>query len=381
MTETGCRERDDVAEDGPLAGFTVGVTADRRAGEQTELLERRGATVVHAPTIRTHPLADEGELAASTLKALEGPLDIAVLLTALGARGWIEAAESLGLADQLTTALRGCELYVRGAKAQGAASTLGLPVTWAAPTSSSEVRDRLLARGVRGLRIAVQLDGAGNEPMLADLEAAGATVIGVPVYRWTMPEDTTPAVRLVRAVVDQRVDAVTFTTRTALTHLFALAEDDGMRDPLLAAFNRSTRAVCIGPICAATARELGVESVIQPARARLGSMVYEFARHFEQDHLEVKLRGHHVRIQGRLVVVDGAEPLVLTERERGVLLALTRGGGRVLSKADLLKTVWGPGERDTHLAEVVVARLRQRLGDASELIETVHRRGYRLAIA
>ena len=53
----------------------------------------------------------------------------------------------------------------------------------------------------------------------------------------------------------------------------------------------------------------------------------------------------------------------------------------MLSKADLLRAVWGPGERDDHLAEVVVARLRQRLGDASGVIETVHRRGYRLAIA
>jgi uroporphyrinogen-III synthase len=387
MTETVFRDPDAMPDapsprDGPLAGFTVGVTADRRAAEQTELLERRGATVVHAPTIRTHPLADEGDLATSTLRALvEGPLDIAVLTTALGTRGWIEAAESLGLADQLMTILRGCELYVRGAKAMGAASTLGLRVVWAAPTSASEVRDRLLARGVRGLRIAVQLDGAGNEPMLADLEAAGATVIGIPVYRWTLPEDITPAIRLVRAVVGRRVDAVTFTTRTALVHLFTLADDVGLREPLLDAFNSSTRVVCIGPVCAARARQLGVTSVIQPARARLGSMVYEFARRFERAHVEVELPGHHVRIQGRLVVVDGAEPLVLTERERGVLLALTRSEGRVLSKADLLRTVWGPGERDTHLAEVVVARLRQRLGDASELIETVHRRGYRLATA
>jgi uroporphyrinogen-III synthase len=367
--------------DGPLAGYTVGVTADRRAAEQAELLGRRGATVVHAPTIQTHPLADEPTLAAATREALAAPLDAAVLTTALGTRGWIEAAESLGLADRLLASLRGCELYARGAKATGAASTLGLPVTWTAATSASEIRDRLLERGVGGLRIAVQLDGAGNEPMLADLEAAGATVIRVPVYRWTLPADTGPAVRLARAVVEQRVHAVTFTTRTAVTHLFTLAEDAGLGDQLLAAFNRSTAAVCIGPVCAARARELGIGEVIEPERARLGSMVYEFASRFEHARVDVEARGHRLQIQGRLVAVDGAEPLELTDRERGVLLALARAEGRVLSKADLLKTVWGPGERDTHLAEVVMARLRQRLGDASELVETVHRRGYRLATA
>lgn len=366
---------------GPLAGYTVGVTADRRAAEQIELLERRGATVVHAPTIQTHPLGDEGALAERTREALAAPLDVVVLTTALGTRGWVEAAESLGLADRLLASLRRCDLYVRGAKAKGAASTLGLPVTWTASTSASEVRDRLLARGVRGLRIAVQLDGAGNEPVLADLEAAGATVIGVPVYRWTMPEDTGPALRLVRAVVEQRIHAVTFTTRTAVSHLFALAEGAGLADPLRAAFNGPTAAVCIGPVCAARARELGIGEVIEPARARLGSMVYEFASRFAGARIEVEVRGRRLQIQGRLAAVDGAEPLELTDRERGVLLALVRGGGRVLSKADLLAAVWGTGERDTHLAEVVVARLRQRLGDASDLIETVHRRGYRLATA
>jgi uroporphyrinogen-III synthase len=42
---------------GPLTGFTVGVTADRRWNEQAALFERRGATVLHGPTIRTLPLA------------------------------------------------------------------------------------------------------------------------------------------------------------------------------------------------------------------------------------------------------------------------------------------------------------------------------------
>ena len=43
---------------GPLAGYTIGVTADRRAEEQAQLLERRGARVLHGPTIRTLPLAE-----------------------------------------------------------------------------------------------------------------------------------------------------------------------------------------------------------------------------------------------------------------------------------------------------------------------------------
>jgi len=50
----------------PLAGFTVGVTAARRADELGALLERRGATVVHGPAIRIVPLPDDAELRAAT---------------------------------------------------------------------------------------------------------------------------------------------------------------------------------------------------------------------------------------------------------------------------------------------------------------------------
>ena len=42
----------------PLAGFTVAVTADRRADEQAALLSRLGATVVHGPVIRTESVTD-----------------------------------------------------------------------------------------------------------------------------------------------------------------------------------------------------------------------------------------------------------------------------------------------------------------------------------
>ena len=45
-----------------LEGFVVGVTADRRADEQGDLLLRRGAHVLHGPVIHTLPLGPDGTL-------------------------------------------------------------------------------------------------------------------------------------------------------------------------------------------------------------------------------------------------------------------------------------------------------------------------------
>ena len=86
---------------GPLAGFTVGVTAARRADELGALLQRRGAAVLHAPALRIVPLADDTELLAATKGLIDHAPDVAVATTAIGFRGWVEAADGWGLGEQL----------------------------------------------------------------------------------------------------------------------------------------------------------------------------------------------------------------------------------------------------------------------------------------
>ena len=81
---------DDIS--GPLAGYTVGITAERRREEFAAALERQGATVISGPAIRIVPLADDRELLAATRRALAVPLDIVVGTTGVGFRGWLEAA-------------------------------------------------------------------------------------------------------------------------------------------------------------------------------------------------------------------------------------------------------------------------------------------------
>src|SRR5947207_15159127 len=80
----------------PLAGFTVGVTADRRSSEQVELLRRAGARVLHAPAMHTHALGDEGPLRAATERMVPDPPAIVMATTAIGVRSWFPAAKGGG---------------------------------------------------------------------------------------------------------------------------------------------------------------------------------------------------------------------------------------------------------------------------------------------
>ena len=83
------------------------------------------------------------------------------------------------------------------------------------------------------------------------------------------------------------------------------------------------------------------------------------------------------------VLLREGEPVRLTPKEFETLLALVRGGGRIMPKEELLKEIWP----DTFVGEATLAQnvftLRRALGEAEggkSYIETIPRRGYRFAV-
>ncbi|MGY6501983.1 MAG: uroporphyrinogen-III synthase [Acidimicrobiales bacterium] len=365
---------------GPLAGYVIGVTADRRADEQIQLLEQRGAACLHGPVIRTHPLGPEEALRDATAEVMSRPPDYVLLTTGIGVRGWLEAAEAMHLADGLRAALSMATVFARGPKAMGAAVTGGVEVAWSSPqATSAALVERLASEGVAGKRVAVQLDGAVGTELGEAIESLGAEVVAVPVYRWSLPDDLGPAGRLARAVADGAVDGVTFTARPAVENFLEIAAELGIDEEVTAAMAGPVAVFCVGPVCAARAVELGLSSAQQPERPRLGSMIQMVTAWFEGRERHIELGGVPVRVQGRQVTVDGCDPVRLTGRERALLDVLAERPGVVHSKRSLLRSVWGGLESDEHVVEVTVGRLRQRLGPAAPGVETVVRRGYRLS--
>lgn len=80
----------------------------------------------------------------------------------------------------------------------------------------------------------------------------------------------------------------------------------------------------------------------------------------------------------RLITID-EETIVLTPLETSLTEAFLRSAGEVLTREQLLKSVWGMDEAPprSNLVEVAVVSLRKRLG--SGFIETVRGLGYRFS--
>ena len=82
---------------------------------------------------------------------------------------------------------------------------------------------------------------------------------------------------------------------------------------------------------------------------------------------------HEVRVNGQTIQ--------LTRLEFGVLECLQRHEGRAVSRATLLDEVWGyDSDVGSNVVDVVVRRVREKLGDHASSLETIRGSGYRLTI-
>lgn len=346
----------------------MGITGDRRSEEQGELLQRRGAQVVHGPVMRTCLLSEPDVTLADTERALVDGADVVVLTTGIGTRSWFGVAETAGLDDRLRELCDTSYVVARGPKARGAARAHGVEVTWEATgASGAEVLAHLEAMGVAGKRVVIQRDG--GEPLLAAaVRALGAEVLDVAVYRWDRPLDEAPAVRLLDAVAGARLHAVTFTCAHAVRTAFELVTDP---EALRAALCGPVVAVAVGSVTAGALRAHGVEDIVEPERPRLGAMVQALVHRLTDDHRTLRIADVQVRWQGDLLVLPDGTEATLTPGERRVLRELLRRAPAVVPK----RALTDPGT-DEHAAEAAVGRLRVKLGPLAAGVRTVPRRGY-----
>ncbi len=119
------------------------------------------------------------------------------------------------------------------------------------------------------------------------------------------------------------------------------------------------------------AKPFGVMELVARVKARLrdGSMSHRF---------EYSLGPLYVCPERRIVTVNG-EPVVLTFKEFEMLCMLLKNMGLVLTRDQLLNTVWGYSfDGESRTVDVHIRTLRHKLGVAGELIETVRGVGYKI---
>ena len=231
-------------------GLTVLLLESRRSREMAALVSTYGGRPILAPALREVPLESNSEAIAFSDALVRGDFDCVVLLTGVGTRALVDVVDRAGSREAFVAALGQTRVAARGPKPLAVLRELKVPVWVTAPEPNTrrELLAALDATGLplSGLRVAVQEYGVSNADLLQGLEARGAQVTRVPVYRWALPEDVAPLRSAVSSLAGGEIDVVIVTTATQAVHLFQVAETMGQAEAVRESLRRTVVA-SIGP--------------------------------------------------------------------------------------------------------------------------------------
>ncbi len=255
-------------DDRPLFGRRIMVTRSRaQTSAMAELLAIEGAEPVELPSIRILPVEDDGPLrqAARSLDAYQW----IVFSSVNGVEAFWQALDAEGLDAR---ALAGVQVSAIGPATADSLAQRGVRAD-SVPTEyvSESVVESLRGHVQPGDRVLLPRAQEGRQTMVDGLRALGATVDHVVAYRTVASEESRD--RAVALLKEGRIDAITFTSSSTVRNLVTLLDGDTslLEGPAIA---------CIGPVTAATARELGVTVDIQPNESTIANLVAAIKTYF-----------------------------------------------------------------------------------------------------
>lgn len=274
-----------------LQGLRIISFESRRAKEMAELIRRHGGEPTVAPSMREVPLSENGAPRELFQEIEAGQIDLVILLTGVGTRTMVEAAAIHYSRERIVALLGSVTVLARGPKPVAALKELGLQPALTAPEPNTwkevlAVLDSNLE--LKGKRVAVQEYGITNQELVSSLEARGAKIARVPVYRWALPNDIAPLKAAIREIKSGKADIVIFTSATQVENVFQVAQQDGSVADLPQALAR-TLLVSIGPVCSEAIARVGLKPDFEPEHPKMGFMIGELAQH-GRDLLEAKRR-------------------------------------------------------------------------------------------
>lgn len=238
------------------------------------LIERHGGAATVVPSMREVPLRENHAVMNFADSLIAGGIDITLFTTGIGVQILLDVVEEHGRIDDFLAALNQTLVAARGPKPVAVLSKRAVRIDWktSEPHSWHETLAMFQGQDLAGRTVAIQEYGKPNTDFVAQLERAGTTVIGVPVYRWELPEDTSGIEQAIDQIIAGRFDACLLTSAQQLENVWSVAERCGKSETLLAAL-RACLIASIGPTCSQALRERCLPPDIEASPPKMGNLV------------------------------------------------------------------------------------------------------------
>jgi uroporphyrinogen decarboxylase len=258
-----------------FAGLRVAAFESRRAAEMAGLIERFGGVASVSPSMREVAIAENREAVDFAHRVMTGAIDVIIFMTGVGIRHLIGEVERHVDRERLLAAISDIPTIARGPKPVAALKELGLQPTYRAgePNTWREVLSTIDHHiNVAQQTVGLQEYGQPNASLVAGLEARGARVHCVKVYRWDLPLDLGPLESNVRAIAAGDIDVAMFTSSHQVVNLLRMADQLKLTPQLRQGMSRVIVA-SIGPTTSETLHELEFRVDVEPEHSRMGHLV------------------------------------------------------------------------------------------------------------
>lgn len=263
----------------------------RRAKEIEGFIQRLGGDAFVAPSVAERPIENVGVAAAIVEQLESGAFDLLICMTGTGLAFLRDLVEAEMPVERLAAALRKVTIVSRGPKPVPLLRALNVPVHVVVPEPNTwrEIVTAVAARTER--RVAVQEYGRPNLQMNTALEALGAHVTPLILYRWTLPDDIDPLREAARRLAAGSVDSMIFTSSIQLDHLLEIARDLQLEDQVYDTLRHSVAVASVGPVMTEALEAHGIPVDIIPKHPKMASLVKAAA----DESAEVLRRKRNVR--------------------------------------------------------------------------------------
>jgi len=230
-----------------------------------------------SPSMREVALDENVAAVEFANELMTGQVDVVIFTTGVGFQHLLLAIEKTVPRERFLSSLDDIVTVARGPKPVAAMKAEGLSVTHRVPAPNTwrEVLTTIdQSMVIANSRVVLQEYGVTNPSLIAGLEARGASVTNLQVYKWALPTDVQPLTDNMHRIVNGEVDVVMFTSAHQIRNLLIVAERAGQVEAVRAGM-RDVVVCSIGPTTSECLRDLQLPVDFEPTHAKMGHFVVE----------------------------------------------------------------------------------------------------------
>ena len=251
-----------------LKGKTIAITRPReQAEEAARLIAQKGGKTYFVPTIEIKGPRDLSAIKGFIAALCERRVDYVIFMSVNGVQHLLDAAENLGLKDNLKSCLNSVATMAVGPKTAEALEKNRVHVSIVPEKYTSDgIMQTLRERGASGKTIYIPRTSQAPPELAETLRQMGNSVTEIYVYESKLPSDRELNEKFLRDLSEGRIDAIIFSSSLGAKNLVDMLKGSIAAKQLLDLIKTKTAVVAIGPTTAKTLTEMGLNVDVMPEK-------------------------------------------------------------------------------------------------------------------